>query len=86
MTAPTPTPRQVLYALVAAGFLVVVAVLVVGAATAGLVPPWWTGLMVGLWLAAAVVVAVRWRRTGLVLVAGIGLFLVWMAGTLVARS
>ena len=46
-----PSPRQVLYALVAGGFLLVVAVLVVGAAAAGLVPIWWT-------IAMAVAVAV----------------------------
>lgn len=86
MAGPAPTPRQVLYALVAGGLLVVVAVLVVGAAAARLVPPWWTGFMAAVWAAGAATVAWRWRRTALVLAVGTGLFLVWMVGTLVARS
>jgi hypothetical protein len=80
-----PTPRQVLYALVAAGFLVVVAVLAAGAATAGLVPGWWSGLVGTVWIAAATVIAFRWRRTGLALGLAIGLFVFWAAGTLIVR-
>ncbi|HJQ75932.1 MAG TPA: hypothetical protein VJ948_01570 [Acidimicrobiia bacterium] len=77
-----PTPRQVLYALVAGGFLVVVAVLVAGAAVAGLVPIWWTvamalGVVVVGWWAG-----VNWRRTAPVLIFSIGLFVVWTVGTL----
>ena len=77
-----PTPRQVLYGLVAAGFLVVVLVLIVGAASAGLTPTWWTVatsillLLVGTWS------ALRWRRTVPVLLASIALLLIWTVGTL----
>jgi 4-hydroxybenzoate polyprenyltransferase len=81
-----PSPRQVLYALVAGGFLFVVAVLVVGAAAAGLVPIWWTIAMA---VAVAVVAAwsaLRWRRTGPVLAASIGLLLCWVIGTLLLRA
>ncbi|MFO7548883.1 MAG: hypothetical protein R6X29_08475 [Acidimicrobiia bacterium] len=80
-----PTPRQVLYALVVAGLLVVVAVLVVGAAVAGLVPVWWTLLTGGAWIAVVVVAAIEWRKTGLVLGLGIGLFVAWAIGTLLLR-
>lgn len=81
-----PTPRQVLYALVAGGFLAVVGVLVVGGAVVGIAPTWWTvsmGAFVGI---AGVWMAFRWRRTGPVLVVGIGLFLLWMVGTLVVSG
>ncbi len=82
MTGET-TPRQVLYALVAAGFLVVVAVLTVGAAAAGLTPRWWSltlALMIamsGSWMVA------NWRRTAVVLSLSIGVFVVWLIGTLI---
>lgn len=78
-----PSPRQVLYALVAGGFLLVVAILVIGAAVAGLVPTWWT------WATGAAVVlvgtwsAVNWRKTAPLLLITIGLFLLWVVGTLV---
>lgn len=78
-----PTPRQVLYALVAGGFIAVVAVLVLGAAMAGVVPTWWTwvtGVMTAL---VALFAGIGWRRTGPVLMASIGLFLVWTVGTLI---
>lgn len=78
-----PTPRQVLYALVAAGFLLVVGVLTIGAATAGLVPTWWTIMLVVLLLIATGWMAFNWRRTGIALVLAIGLFVVWTVGTLV---
>ena len=76
------TPRQVLYALVAGGFVLVVAVLTIGGAAAGVVPQWWSAL-----LALAIAVAggwmgSNWRRTGYVLLVAIGLFLFWMVGTL----
>ncbi len=77
-----PTPRQVLYALVAGGFLAVVVVLVIGAAAAGLVPNWWTATMavttgvLGIWC------GFNWRRTPIVLSLSIALFLVWTVGTL----
>ena len=78
-----PSPRQVLYALVAGGFLLVVAILVIGAALAGLVPIWWT------WASGVAVVlagawsAVDWRKTATILVVSIGLFLLWVVGTLI---
>lgn len=78
-----PTPRQVLYALVAAGFLIVVAVLTVGGAVSGLAPTWWTMVLAVLVLAAGFWTAFNWRRTGIVLLVAIGLFLTWMVGTLV---
>lgn len=77
-----PTPRQVLYALVAGGFVLVVAILTIGAAAAGIVPQWWSAglalviVVVGGWIAS------NWRRTAYVLALAIGLFLVWMIGTL----
>ena len=77
-----PSPRQVLYALVAGGFLLVVAILVIGAAVAGLVPIWWT------WATGAAVVlvgawsAVNWRKTATVLLVSIGVFVLWVVGTL----
>lgn len=78
-----PTPRQVLYALVAGGFLLVVAGLVAGAAVSGLVPTWWTVAtgatvaLVSIWSAA------NWRRTARVLLGAIGIFLLWTVGTLI---
>jgi hypothetical protein len=81
MTAPSE--RQVLYALVGLGFQVVVAVLVIGAEVAGLVPRWWTMAMAVAWIGVAAAVGRRWRRTGRVLGATILLFVVWTVGTLV---
>lgn len=78
-----PTPRQVLYALVAGGFLLVVAVLTTGGAVSGIAPAWWTIVMAVLLVAAGVWTALNWRRTAVVLLIAIGLFLVWMVGTLV---
>jgi hypothetical protein len=77
------TPRQVLYALVAGGFIVVVAVLVVAGAVAGIVPTWWSAALgvvivgVGTWMAW------NWRSTGPVLLATIAVFVFWLVGTLV---
>ncbi len=84
MTDPinAPTERQVLYALVAGGFIVVVAVLVAGAAVAGLVPAWWSLTSALGTLCVAAYSVVRWRNTGSVLVATIALFLIWVVGTL----
>jgi hypothetical protein len=67
---------------VAGGFDVVVAVLVAGAAIAGLVPAWWTMassvavVSVGAWS------AFNWRRTAVVLISAIALFVAWTIGTL----
>lgn len=81
-----PTPRQVLYALVAGGFLVIVAVLTVGGAAAGLVPTWWSGLL-ALGIAVGGVWSARnWRNTVGVLSVAIGLFVVWLVGTLALAS
>lgn len=78
-----PTPRQVLYAVVSGGFLLVVTILTVGAATARIVPGWWSISMAVLLVVGGISMAVMWRRTALVLGLGIGIFLIWMMGTLV---
>ena len=82
MTGET-TPRQVLYALVAAGFVVVVVILTIGAAAAGLVPRWWSITLALVIAASGSWMAANWRRTAIVLSMSIVLFLVWMIGTLV---
>lgn len=81
-----PTPRQVLYALVAGGFLVIVAVLTVGGAAAGLVPTWWSGLLALGIAGGGVWTAQNWRSTAAVLSVAIGLFIVWLIGTLALAS
>ena len=81
-----PTPRQVLYALVAAGLMVVVLILIVGAAGAGLVPFWWTALGGLAWIAGTVWSAFFWRRTGRMLMVSIGLLAIWFAVTLVVAN
>jgi len=78
-----PSPRQVLYALVSAGFLVVVAVLVVGSALVGLSPVSWTAVMLLLLVSLATWSAFNWSRTGPVLLMSICLLLIWTVGTLV---
>ncbi len=78
-----PTPRQVLYSLVAGGFLVVVAILIVGGAIAGLVPVWWTATMSILVVVIGAWSVLNWRRTAPVLLLAIGLFLFWAIGTLI---
>jgi hypothetical protein len=80
------SPRQVLYALVAGGFLTVVAVLVIGAAAAGLVPTWWTVVMGVAVATLATWSALQWRKTVPVLVSSIGLFIFWVVGTLLLRA
>lgn len=80
------TPRQVLYALVAAGFVLVVIVLTIGAAGAGLVPPWWSATLALVIAIAGTWMAQNWRRTGEVLVIAIGIFLLWMVGTLILAT
>lgn len=77
-----PTPRQVLYALVAAGFLAVVAILVIGAAAAGAAPTWWTVSASVALLAVAALSWRRWRDTRSVLLLAIGLLLGWVVVTL----
>lgn len=78
-----PSERQVLYALVAGGFLVVVGVLIAGAQAVGIVESWWTLLTGAMWLVSALIVGFQWRRTGRVLAVTIGLFVFWTVGTLV---
>jgi len=82
-----PTPRQVLYALVAGGFFVVVLALIVGAGVTGVVQISWTAAMAVLWLILATWSAFNWRQTGRVLLFSIGLFLFWAVVTvLIANS
>ena len=78
-----PTPRQVLYGLVAAGFHFVVLALIVGAGVTGVVSVSWTVAMATLWLAIVVWSALNWRRTIPVLISAMGLFLFWAVATLV---
>lgn len=81
-----PTPRQVLYALVAGGFVVVVGVLIGGAAVAGLVPTWWTIAATLVAISVAAWSAFNWRRTAVVLILAMGLFLAWAIGTLILAA
>lgn len=84
MTAE-PTERQVLYALVAGGWLVVVAVLAGVAAAVGVSPTEWSVVFALVWT-VAVIQAVRvWRRTGRLLLISVGVFVIWLAGTLLTR-
>lgn len=78
-----PTPRQVLYALVAGGFMLVVAILTIGAAVAGIVPDWWSVTLAVVLAGAGGWMAKSWRRTGPVLLMAVGLFVVWLVGTLI---
>lgn len=74
-----PTERQVLYALVAAGFHVVTAVVAAAAVALGVVPAGF-GVVAGVfWISSALWGAVRWRRTG-------PLLIVSMAGLVFAAS
>ena len=77
-----PSPRQVLYALVSAGFFLVVLLLVIGAAVAGVAPTWWTATMSIMVLRVGAWAAFRWRKTVPVLLASIFVFVVWAVGTL----
>ncbi|MGA7097978.1 MAG: hypothetical protein WB245_10485 [Acidimicrobiia bacterium] len=81
-----PTPRQVLYALVAGGFLVVVLVLVVGAAISGLVPVWWTVVAAVALVGASAWSALNWRRTAPVLALAMAFFLMWVVVTLLVAG
>ena len=86
MSEPETTPRQVLYALVAAGFVLVVAILTIGGASAGLVPIWWTAVLAVATALTGTWIAQNWRRTMSALSGAIGLFLIWMIGTLILAS
>ena len=78
-----PTPRQVLYAIVAGAFWAVVATLVIGSAVAGVSPAWWTQLMAVLLVGSLLWGVANWRRTAPLLITSIGLFLFWTLGTLI---
>jgi hypothetical protein len=81
-----PTPRQVLYGLVAAGFWAVVLVLTIGAATAGVSPVWWTSTLLALLVGAGLWMGFNWKRTGPTMLISIGLFVVWLVGTLIVAA
>ncbi len=81
-----PTPRQVLYALVAGGFVLIVIVLTIGGAVAGVVPDWWSMSMGLAIVAGGGWIAWNWRRTIPALAIGIGLFLMWLIGTLLVAG
>jgi hypothetical protein len=81
-----PTPREVLYAIVSAALLVVILVLIVGAASAGLVPVWWTALGSLALLLIAIWSVFHWRRTARLLMLSIGLLAVWFAVTIVVAN
>ena len=81
-----PSPRQVLYAVVATCFLVVVALLIVAGAVTGLVPAWWTASLGVIFAFFSMWSAYNWRRTGPVLLGSIGLFLIWTIGTLIVAT
>jgi hypothetical protein len=80
------TPRQVLYALVSVGFLLMVVVLAAGGAISGLTPTWWSVVLGLLVLIGGGWMVFNWKRTGPVLLIAIGLFLIWMIGTLVVAG
>lgn len=62
------------------------AVLTIGAASARLVPTWWSAVLAlgiavgGTWMAQ------KWRNTAGVLLVAIGLFIVWLVGTLILAT
>lgn len=80
-----PTERQVLYALVAAAWLVVVGVLAVVAAVVGLSPLAWTAAFAFVWFVAAGIGVYQWRKTSRLLALSLLVFVVWAAGTLLTR-
>lgn len=80
------TPRQVLYALVAGGFVVVVAILTIGAAAAATVPTWWSALLALAIALSGTWIAQNWRRTAATLLLAIGLFVAWLVGTLILAT
>lgn len=81
-----PSPRQVLYALVAGGFVIVVMILTIGAASAGLVPTWWSASLALLIAVTATWMAQNWRRTAPAMLMAIGLFVIWLVGTLIVAT
>lgn len=82
---PEPTERQVLYALVAAGWLVAVGVLAGVAAALGISPVGWTVGFGFVWLLAVGASVRSWRKTGRLLLVSVAVFVVWTVGTLLTR-
>lgn len=80
-----PTERQVLYAIVAAAWFAVVAVLAIVAGYVGVSPTGWSVTFGIGWVAAASVAIRQWRRTGRLLMLSLAVFVVWTAGTLLTR-
>lgn len=80
------SPRQVLYALVAGGFVFVAAVLTIGAAAAGIVPAWWSATLASTIALAGTWVARNWRSTVPVLLVAIGVFVLWLVGTVILAT
>lgn len=77
-----PSPRQVLYALVAGGFVGVVLVLTLGAAASGITPIWWTIALSAMVLIVSLWMMLNWQKTATMLTVAIGLFVLWLVGTL----
>lgn len=77
--------RQVLYAIVAGAWFVVVAALATVAAAVGLSPPAWTVAFAIGWMAAVAVGFRHWRRTGRLLLLSLLVFVAWTVGTLLTR-
>jgi hypothetical protein len=80
------SPRQVLYGLVAAGFVLVVIILTIAGASAGLVPTWWSATLAFVIAIAGTWMAQNWRHTGSTLLIAIGILLFWMVGTLLLAT
>ncbi len=75
-----------LYALVAAGFVVIVLVLTIAGAASGVVPGWWSVALGIVLLIGATWMAGNWRKTGATLVIAIGTFVVWLVGTVILAT
>jgi hypothetical protein len=80
------TPRQVLYALVAGGFMAVVTILVVAGAVAGIVPTWWTTTLAVVVVGVGAWMTLNWRSTGPVLLGAITVFVLWLVGTVILAT
>lgn len=74
----TTSPRQLLYAMVAGGFHLIVGVLGWGSAALG--PGWWNVAVLAVWSVLTVVLLLRWRRTGMVLGLSMLEFVAWTVG------
>lgn len=80
------SPRQVLYALVALGFMMVVVVLTIAGAAADLVPTWWSATLTFTIAAGGTWMGKNWRSTVPVLLMAIGVFVMWLVGTVVLAA